>query len=257
MSRQLPRLGGVAADKTTNSCRLCLRSRELRESHIIPEYLYKPGYDEKHRLVKLVRGVPKALQAQKGLRQHLLCDDCEGFINDEYEKPALEFFNEKIPDTVAGNTCLIEGINYEPVRLMLLSVLWRASVATCRPWQLVDLGPTHDERLRRMILNRDAGTEDSYQTWGYLLLHPEERFPLRGTICPLEPVRRDARRIHRLIFGGCVWCFCVASHPMQGIQSETLLPTGSIRLGVFTMNEFKPFHNAMMSMVRAILQAEG
>ena len=31
-------------------CKLCLKENKLSRSHIIPEFFYKPLYDEKHRI---------------------------------------------------------------------------------------------------------------------------------------------------------------------------------------------------------------
>ena len=32
------------------SCRLCKNDEPLQNSHVIPEFLYGPSYDEKHRI---------------------------------------------------------------------------------------------------------------------------------------------------------------------------------------------------------------
>jgi len=33
-------------------CRLCQKEKPLVQSHVIPEFLYRPLYDEKHRAVE-------------------------------------------------------------------------------------------------------------------------------------------------------------------------------------------------------------
>jgi hypothetical protein len=60
-------------------CALCLRESPLRLSHIIPEFAYKPAYDEKHRAHAIPGHAPDDnFYVQKGFRYPLLCDECEG-----------------------------------------------------------------------------------------------------------------------------------------------------------------------------------
>lgn len=51
-------------------CKLCKNERELQESHIVPEFMYRPLYNEKHKTVGylLGRGKPKPQFVQKGRR---------------------------------------------------------------------------------------------------------------------------------------------------------------------------------------------
>ncbi len=56
----------------TTTCALCLE-RPLRDSHVIPEFLYKSIYDEKHRFYALAVGEYPGYE-QKGIRESLLCE---------------------------------------------------------------------------------------------------------------------------------------------------------------------------------------
>ena len=62
-------------------CRLCLKEKPIQNSHIIPEFLYKPLYDNLHRF-KSLSTLPeiKIEYKQKGIREKLLCRDCEQYI---------------------------------------------------------------------------------------------------------------------------------------------------------------------------------
>jgi hypothetical protein len=64
-------------------CALCQQDRELCASHIIPEFFYKPVYDEKHRFYTFSTDPADEVEGpeQKGLREHLLCKDCEGKLS--------------------------------------------------------------------------------------------------------------------------------------------------------------------------------
>jgi hypothetical protein len=52
--------------------------KELRKSHILPEFFYVETYDEKHRAIQVTsQPGEKEMFIQKGEREKLLCGDCE------------------------------------------------------------------------------------------------------------------------------------------------------------------------------------
>ena len=60
------------------TCALCLGEAPLRNSHVIPEFLYRSLYDEKHRLHQVSADPAQPnIYLQKGLREPLLCELCE------------------------------------------------------------------------------------------------------------------------------------------------------------------------------------
>lgn len=68
------------------ACALCLADRPLRESHIIPEFMYQALYDDIHRFHVLSKEPQERNKLfQKGLREALLCDDCEQYMG-RYER---------------------------------------------------------------------------------------------------------------------------------------------------------------------------
>jgi len=68
-------------------CRLCLKPSILRNSHILPEFLYSEVYDEKHRGIAVSQ--ERDTVFQKELREYLLCQSCETKLS-RYEKYAKE-----------------------------------------------------------------------------------------------------------------------------------------------------------------------
>src|SRR3546814_16606531 len=59
-------------------CALCLLPKPLQDSHIIPEFLYGVMYDDKHRYNVLSLAPERRERIeQKGVREQLLCRDCE------------------------------------------------------------------------------------------------------------------------------------------------------------------------------------
>ena len=58
-------------------CQLCEQNKDLRKSHIIPGFLYKPLYDSKNRMAGITeKGWKKWEFIQKGLREKILCASC-------------------------------------------------------------------------------------------------------------------------------------------------------------------------------------
>src|SRR5688572_1563591 len=113
-------------------CRLCLHTKPLRNSHLIPEFFYRPAYDEKGRLLAIRAGDQRPVIIQKGLREELLCHDCEHLLNERYEKPVKAFWYDTapVPSALDADAYELNQIPYAPFKLLHLSILWRFSVAT-------------------------------------------------------------------------------------------------------------------------------
>lgn len=139
-----------------STCALCLEERPLRESHIIPEFVYESIYDDKHRFHTL--GVDqRAAYEQKGLREPLLCQRCETKVS-VWEGYARSVFSGSAPVRFEHQGALtwLCDLDYKPFKLFLMSILWRAGVARGPFWTRVRLGP-HAETLRRMLWEERPG----------------------------------------------------------------------------------------------------
>src|SRR5436190_785668 len=111
-------------------CALCRNDRELRHSHVIPEFMYQPLYDEKHKFWVLSAS-ETSWQEQKGLREYLLCNACEVKIS-RWETYTSRLLSNRVP-TVAkrsGDLIWVDGADYTQFKLFQLSILWRAAVST-------------------------------------------------------------------------------------------------------------------------------
>jgi hypothetical protein len=145
-------------NKIMNStCHLCGRPRKLCRSHILPEFLYRPLYDEEHRYFVVTAGTDCHRPLQRGLTEKLLCKDCEERLG-RYEKYAAEVMSGRLGHRYQkrGSRIIIKDIDYARFKLFQLSILWRGSVSSLEFFRLVSLGP-HEQRLRDMILREDPG----------------------------------------------------------------------------------------------------
>lgn len=209
-------------------CALCKKHAELRQSHIIPEFLYKSMYDDKHRF-HVLSSVPdlQDSMAQKGLRERLLCGACEALLSklERYARGVLSG-GEPLGWSKEGSAVHVSGIDYPRFKLFQLSILWRAGVSSLPMFNRVDLGP-HEPILRAMLIAGDAGDETTYPcvTFG-LVDDTGERMDM---IVQPEKVRVEAHRAYRFIIGGLMWVFFVtAQRPVGTYQIGFLQQSGKL-----------------------------
>ncbi len=199
-------------------------------SHIIPEFVFKPLYDTKHRFHKVVTD-PDERNAflQKGIREPLLCQDCEGLLS-QHEKYVAEVFGGKreILLTNVKGLVVAENIDYARFKLFALSILWRAGVSSEPFFREVSLGP-HEERLRVRLLANDPGRSSEYPFVLTLVLYEDQL--LSGLIMEPEKTKLAGHHAYRFVFSGLVWIFVVSNHLIPNIlQDAAINEAGQFKL---------------------------
>ena len=222
------------------SCRFCKEEKILRNSHIIPEFIYKPLYDEKHRFNVLSNlGAKRPPKLQKGVRERLLCTDCEGHIS-QFEQYASHVFSGRAGVTASrqGNFVQLDGLDYRKLKLFALSVLWRAGVSSLGFFGKVSLG-VHEPRIRRMILEGDPGLPSDYPFVMSLVVF--ENIVQTDIIMQPTWTRANGHRGYRFVFGGIAWIYIVSSHSLP-IEARTaaLSDNGKISMLISDMRNI-PF----------------
>jgi len=144
-------------------CKLCLVEKDLAHSHIFPEFFYEPTYDETNRFVSLSTHPRHKLKLfEKGLREYLLCEECEGQFS-RYETYAASILRKaedfRTPD---NHFVVIPDFDYTRFKLFCLSLIWRFHVSSLHMFGDVNLGP-HAERIRSMVLAEDPGQPSKYR----------------------------------------------------------------------------------------------
>ena len=156
--------------KTIATCRLCLKEKELRNSHILPEFMYQNLYNVDIRRfhsfeinLDNLEDAKKRIQ-QKGVREYLLCQECETLLS-KYENYAAETIYGK---NLKNQAYIIEakqtpdenyftydyaGFDYQMFRIFLLSILWRLIISESFKTPAIDEGKI--EKLRDAILNEN------------------------------------------------------------------------------------------------------
>ena len=140
-------------------CRLCHRNRELRNSHIVPEFMYGSFYNDKGHMMGINgRGRKGWRPLQSGLKQHLFCEECEQHFNEYCEKPFKRSWvdTNPLPPCWPDQEPVCIQVDYASFKLFHLSVLFRASVTTLPTFSAVALG-RHQESIRQMLIKHAAG----------------------------------------------------------------------------------------------------
>lgn len=217
-----------------------MQPKDLCRSHIIPEFLYEPLYDEKHRLEMLSVLPHKGdWYEQKGLHEKLLCFACEQKISawETYGRAALRggVLFEAIQ---AGNLVQVKGIDYKKFKLFLLSILWRASVSSLQFFERVELGK-HNEILRSMLLEENPGTPVEYPCVLFGLRSPTG--VMTDLIMQPERLQFQGHRAYRFVFGGFLWAFMVSSHKLPAlVERVAVSPDGHLSVLLRPPEEIRP-----------------
>jgi hypothetical protein len=207
---------------------LCHEERELRNSHVIPEFMYLDMYDDIHRAIK-VESDPETGERflQKGEREHLFCDTCEARLSrfERYCSPIVKsLYLLKVEEE--DGTYLVRGVDYKLFKLFQLSLLWRASVASVAMFANIGLGP-HDEVLRRAILSEDPGPPDQYAC--LMMAVPNTRYLHRILWSP-ETDHIDGITVYRFQTGRLFWFFFLPNQIPLGAEMNFLNEDGVLRV---------------------------
>lgn len=193
------------------TCKLCQKEGDLKNSHIIPEFIYSSLYDKKHRFYEISGDVNKKNRMpQKGVREKLLCSECEKHIS-KYERYASLVLNGGFSLTVRNEGRLVHlgNIDYRKFKVFALSILWRAGVSDLSVFSQVKLGP-HEDKIRIMILSGNPGAEHQYPFILSPIIHKNE--VQEALIVAPTWTRLENHYAYRFVFGGIAWIFVVSGH---------------------------------------------
>ena len=189
-------------------CALCKKNRELRNSHIFPEFLFKSFYGDKHRFItsSLDDDKPPGY-SQKGMSEKLLCGECETKFS-RYEKYVSELFAGNISSQpISKDSIKLYGLDYKKFKIFGLSILWRADISSLKMFNDVYLG-THREALRSLLYNEDPGHPLKYGFFLWAL--QESEFDPRSLILAPTPHRVQGCITYRFVFGGFLWIYFIS-----------------------------------------------
>ena len=231
------------------TCRLCHKDRMLRESHVIPKFLYLELKNSKRQIMGVTGLGNKGWEpVQDGAKEHLFCEDCEQHLNRELETPFRKFWQETspLPDPWADDSPRQLKVDYNRFKLFHLSILFRASLCTLPMFSEVSLGP-HEENIRKLVLNLDLTEAHMYPVAGYAIVHHKTRELIKMVSKP-QAFKLGGRRCYGIMYGGAEWWFCVASDRNPEFEAFALKGDGQLHLSVFPWNEVAAVQKASLAL---------
>ncbi len=147
-------------------CKLCLQEKKLlKQSHIIPNFLYKELLKEDGFFVKAnLKDLTKKPLYTGIFDRYILCKECDNNTLSKLEDYACKVLYgvKKIKGVTLRNEVnqhgvewtMVYGIDYRKFKLFLLSLLWRFSISSHEAYKYVNLG-LHEEKIREMIFKND------------------------------------------------------------------------------------------------------
>lgn len=134
-------------------CKLCQRSRKLSRSHILPRSFYRRVKGADSQIYAITAGPnPTARQTNGDQIQHLLCEECEGFICKIYEDYGTQLFVDPTQITENADNVYILRFQYEKYYLFIISIIWRAAVSTLDAFKALHPLASAEKVLRHCLL---------------------------------------------------------------------------------------------------------
>lgn len=156
-------------------CKLCLQTRDLQDSHMMPKALYKKsrwgGQGNPNPTLVTTKAI---VQTSKQIKDHVFCRDCEQLLNNNGERYVMTLVAEKGKFPLLAGLQTIRPSSVTPVfthydltdlpeidrgqlAYYALSIFWRASIhiwdKADRTKTAIDLGG-YNEVLRKYLLGQ-------------------------------------------------------------------------------------------------------
>ena len=217
-------------------CKFCQNESVLCRSHIIPEFLYKNLYDEKHRMLVVEPSLMSETFRQKGYYEYLLCNDCEQYFNVNFEQYYANNCFSIIPEKFnkKPENFRYPGLDYSKYKLFILSVFWRILIAKEAPFHHIK-SDEHIQTIQEMLMKQDPGDELDYPLYGYLVVHDREIRVMKDIIPTPNIFPINGLSVLSAMFDGIKWLLILSeklSFPPPSVRRN-----GNLHLGVKNLSQ--------------------
>lgn len=226
---------------STSICKLCLQEKVLRNSHILPEFMYQYIYDtDIKRFLSLQINITKLEDAkrrieQKGIREYLLCQNCETLLS-TYENYAAETIYGKNQKNQAYIVSFKEtpdqkyftydyvGFDYKRFKIFLLSILWRLVIS--KSFNTPEINHEIQESLRVAILNENPLEYDDFGCLIQVIKYKKDQLARGYILSPFMSGKND--EIFNILIDGFMYSFYLANNDTQKGKSYFLKKDGTM-----------------------------
>jgi hypothetical protein len=213
--------------------------------------MHQDMYDPKHRFFGLSGDTARKDKLfQKGLREPLLCEDCEQQFG-RYEKYASGVFygGREIGVQKVKNIIGLVGLDYTPLKLFFLSLLWRMGVTSLEYLKGIDL-KEHESRLREMLVREQPGNALTYPCMLTAVMHEGKHMP--DLIVPPGMALIDGDRVWTFAAAGFLFSYFVSDRlPPVAVHPTFLKPDGTMWIRLAEIREIAFLHEHCLQIAEA------
>jgi len=210
--------------KELGVCKLCREEKPLlKKSHIIQKALHKYlKSDGEQHFLSVSTSMPSSPDLiGDGLYEgNILCLECDNNRLGRIESRGMKIFNRLSKIVTSENDrhytddknfyIEVNDLNYKDLKLWVLIHLWRASIAKKKFFSEVSLSEKHEEELRSMILNENAGCHEEYPF--VVFCYSMENHVYQGTIIPPRCLQNvEGNILYALYFCGFLFYIFISS----------------------------------------------
>lgn len=240
------------SNKNNGFCPICKKDKSLIKSHIVPEGFFKPLYDEKGRALYGSKERNKAHFIQKGMREYLLCRECDGNLGD-YDKYGKETIldNKYITSTRIKNVYFIRGIDYNKFKLFHLSVLLRAHYSK-KVSKGINLSKQNEKEIHEYVTKNKAPEKYKYPIFAYRLIDGNNNHADGIITYGNHFQTHDGYNVCVFIFGGFAWNYILddinpKSWHGKDLEQIFLNESGEMIILDYDLRCFEPFYSHQRS----------
>ncbi len=198
-------------------CKLCLKQDRLYKSHILPKFIFRKIIEDGK--LSILNNSKIFDISTNGYKEFLLCFDCEKKLGnyETYSSKVLSNLN-KSPFKISDNGIfkIYENIEYKRIKLFVLSILWRSSIASDNFFCDINLNKKHEEKIRLLLLSDDPGMELEYPFFLYEIEKDKSHSPdtddIHLTIKKPYSNKMNGHHIYIFICLGVVFYIFASSH---------------------------------------------
>lgn len=218
-------------------CQLCLEDKTLlKNSHIIPNFLYKGLFDKKHKIVSVnLSDYSDRKIHQTGFKdKDILCAECDNNIIGSYERYAsntifgdhqkldVEIYNG---DEEGVPYIRFKNLDYHNLKLFFLSILWKSHLSVNPFFKEIDLGKKYAEQIRQMLINHDAGAEDSFEV---VLIKPQTTSRIVKSIVAPRRIKGEGNTTYVFHINEIMYHFNISSHNKMSMFYTSIIKKDGI-----------------------------
>ncbi|TGL18598.1 hypothetical protein EHQ47_17140 [Leptospira bourretii] len=238
-------------------CKLCKKEKELiNKSHILPEFLYKNIYDNKHRYLEInykKDGYHKSSYKQKGnYESDIFCKECDGGIISKEEKYIKENFYENIRKNITQLSKISPNgltseiiIDLQRLKRFWLFNLYRMSLSNLHFYKYINLR-NKEESLRKNLYENHVFKRNEYPVFIAICLPQKKDGPEKLIFMP--KIIRSRENGYQCVFyiNGILHIIQISGHnPDDNFLNKWDYENSKFNFSYFPESEFYLYANVM------------